>query len=1276
MLLHHHLFSVHLGRQGENNMDERYSHPYDGGSNGVGGQSSASFASSSKLKPPTYLAQAPTFSSPKPRQSSGSLRRSIVGDSSIDSIHKEVGGPSSFNHSHTTQIRRGRKSAFDTFDELSFCNDLASKIANELAARPPRNLRRNGPIDPWRGTIPGSNVASVSGQEDANIQITESLDVAQNGVEDQQAKESEEDDESEDEDESDSEEDSEEDDNEEEDVEHDDAALDAERTERTRLATEAFLQRLAEREAEGNNVDESEKDLEKQVFEIFGGGNKDLNKEQEILASTDQLDQEEEVSPEVAMQVAQMLQKPAMQSQSGQRPLIQEVDQQAEPSEILGDSSMEYDQLKSTSSEAANIEDGMSGDHENVSEDEIEEDEDDDDSIPGEDAMERKVEDGEEDEEEDDEEDEDEDEDDESDGVEEDYYDDSQRHQHLYSQPSRSNSMGMYGSNQEEAISLIDSDEEDERPANSQPADFNQIAYDAARYERYQDGSDDEQEQYEEEQEMKNDEEEGHDQNGMELLEESNHQLPGIDAALFQNNQSVPVFEPALASTMPSDPSHLWQDSIQQSIQALADLAQAPPAEYEENVSSDQTPFQSSMPQAAFSPNLFEQTFPTSSTSIENQAPQQITPQDPIWSSLPVPPSPAPPPPAEAEAIGTADGEALLQLKAQVNEQMEEEQQRSHRTSMSPIPPSTVQTPQANQSLPSTPKPTAGHVKDGGDLVDLKNVVKRAAGLRSQRSSVASDIGTPRTDVPMPSGVEPIVEEEEGEEVTVDENLVNTTEATREKVDVPPAVEEEEGEEVLVDRNSVNTTEAILEKVDIPPADQVLEVVKEDLNDADEDKALEEVIEIDHSIPEVEVKIEAPTADEDVKASGLTEEAETAIVAPATEETEQEPVSVTESLKVPDKVDVQEDDSKHADKNEIEEAVNTSPKVSPTRKGNKRRSVSETPIEADAEIGDADVPILETRRNTRSSTKRAASEALSTKSEHETVHDLQTHSSPHSHRKPRKSDPDGDLADYVPDDIRRKRMRSRTRSPSVAREIALPTSIGIPDKLLDTSILEEDEGEEDEEQQELPQQEEQQPQQEGLQQEEHTPSLTPVKKKRGRKPKKKTEIIEQSTEDNLPEQSSNDIQPDSQSSQPDSTASPRKKTEAEKREYKKNQKRTYDKKRRRSTRNMDSNSAVEGKGEETSYDDSQNSKNDVESEAKREAPTPVENVQPKTNESSPPPRVTRRRTRQLTGEQEAEGNQSQGTDQSMAEVEAEAEQQDENKRGAKKPRRGRSKDKR
>ncbi|PWN33195.1 uncharacterized protein FA14DRAFT_173026 [Meira miltonrushii] len=1474
-------------------MDGRNTRPYQGGSNGIGGggQSSASFASISKLRPPTYLAQAPTFSPAKPRQSSASFRRSLVGESSVDSIQKETSSASIARPNGTTQQRRGRKSAFDTFDELSFCNDLASKIANELAARPSRSLRRSVPIDPWRGTIPGSDTASSSAQGGAHISTTETLDTHENGIEDQEEREVQDDEESDDDEDSESEEDSEEEENEdemEEDMEGDTAALNPERTERTRLAAEAFLQRLSEREANGE-IDESEKGLEKQVFEVFGG-NGGQSEGPEIRASVDQLEQED-VSPEVAMQVAQMLQKSATQNQAGQKPLIQEVDQpensyDADPSEILGDSSVEYDQLKSTSSEAARLRGEMSEKEDELLEDEVDNDEDDD-SIPGEAGIQ-----GEEEGEEDN--DEEEDEDDESEGVGEDYYDEERHHQNLYSQPSRS-SMGMFGSNQEEAISLIDSDEEDELPANSQPADYNRMAHDAAQYERYQDGSDDEQEDYEgqeegaenEDDEMYDEEEEDegemHAQNGMELLNEGIEHASANDENLFQNSQQMPAFDANLATSMPSDPSHLWQNSI--SLQALNDLAQAPPALFEQNMHSDQSSFQTSIPHAAFSPNLFDQAFPASSSNIDDQAIPQIAQQNPTWSSFPVPPSPAPvpppPPPAEAEAIGTADGEALLQLKEQVNEQMEDDQQRSNRTSMSPVPPSTVMTPHANQSTASTPKPTAGHVKDGSDLVDLKNVVKRAAALRSQRTSVASDVGTPRNEFITTSAVQPIVEGEENEEDVLpqqpspqnlaqdeDQNLGQEIEITEvrsttgdqalEHWHLQPDVEsvaslihehvaesQDNGEglkelhiqEMLVDEGDVEEAiagiteveenessldapraqaaevdekklpvglaedqaaevrdqpaeveenglpadatavreaeveedevpagataiqeaeveedgvpagataiqeaeveedempagataiqEAEVEEDEVPagataiqeaeaeedemPADApeiqaavfeesaegqatetgkpgspedvseiqaatidmlepqplglqepvaddsvdiveealssvaapatdpvetvdaVPEEVKEDLHAADKDDPVEEMMKVDRTIPDLEVNVEAPTADENAETKGLTkdlvEEEQEQQSVPASKDQNVEE-SDKQNLKVPEEVGNQEAETSSADQNEDDKAADTSATVEPRRSRRKRGSITEhvetsTADGKESKVEETDVPVNETRRETRSSAKRAASEALSAKSGNEGGHTHQQHSSPHSHRKPRRSDPDGDMADYVPDDVRQKRMRSRTRSPSVARETVIPSSIGIPDKLLDTSILEEDEEEEEDDD------------------EQQAASPTPSKKKKttGRKrssSKKITEAGKKHTQESLLEQTSNTDEPESQSSQPGTKSNPREKTQEQKRIYKRNQKRTYDKKRKRSTRNTtgtDNSSAVgEDAGEEATNDASQNSKDDPEPEqqAETEASAPIDNDQQKAVASSPPMRVTRRRTRQKT----------------------------------------------
>lgn len=1420
-------------------MDGRNTHPYQGGSNGIGGgvQSSASFASSSKLRPPTYLAQAPTFSpANKPRQSSGSLRRSLIGESSVDSLQRETSSSSIFPTNGTAQRRRGRKSAFDTFDELSFCNDLASKIANELAARPSRNPRRSVPIDPWRGKIPGNGSASTSAQEGAHIPTTETLDSHQNGIEGQEEEEvddddgesDEEEDDDSDSEEEDSDEDDDDDDDDEEDIKNDTAGLNPERTERTRLAAVAFLQRLSEREANGD-VDESEKGLEKQVFEVFGGsGNQ--SEGPEIRASADQLEQED-VSPEVAMQVAQMLQKSATQTQPGQKPLIQEVEQldslhDVEPSEILGDSSVEYDQLNSTSSGAARLGGEQSRNHDDLLEDEIGEE--DDNSNSGEAEIELEGEDEENIEEDEGEgEDEDEEDDDESEGVGEDYYDEEQHHQNLYSQPSRGDSMGMTGSNQEEAISLIDSDEEDEMPANSQPADYNRMAYDAAQYERYQDGSDDEQEDYEEQEEdvededdemdEDEDEDEGvgemHAQNGLELLSEGIVHAPVHEGALFQNQQ-MPAFDANLAAPMPSDPSHLWQNSIQ-SLQALNDLAQAPPALFEQSVSSDQASFPSAIPQAAFSPNLFDQAFPASSSNIDNQAIPQISPQNPTWSSFPVPPSPAPvpPPPAEAEAIGTADGEALLQLKEQVNEQLEEDQQRSHRTSMSPVPPSTVMTPQANQSTASTPKPKAGNVQDGSDLVDLKNVVKRAAAIRSQRTSAASDIGTPQNEFPPMNAVQPIVEEEEelaqepatenaeqdqnlGQEIEITEVRSTTGDQAVEHWHFQPDVEsvaslihehvtesqdngeevkelhiqemlvdggdteeaaagkakaeesesslpasgaqvaevdgrelpvfiaedkaEDQGAEVEETKLPVDTTEAqateveesvlsadapelqaavtrskeshheglqdavvenpldtvkeALAAADAPPAEPVQSVDsnpeedKEDLQVADEDEALEELMEIDQSIPDLEVNVEAPTADENAERKGLAEN-----LAEERHEHETVPASVdqkvgeedTQNLKVPEEVSIQEAaETSSADQNEEEKAAETSVPAEPRRSGRKRASITETPVETSTADGDAsnvletEVPAAETRRETRSSTKRAASEALSAKSGNEGDHTHQQRSSPQSHRKPRRSDPDGDMADYVPDDVRRKRMRSRTRSPSVARETAIPSSIGIPDKLLDTSILEVDEEEEEDE--------------DGQQVSSPTPARKRKTSGRKRRSSKNTEMVEQHIQESLPEQNSNTDEPESQSSQPDKKANPREKTKEEKLIYKRNHKKTYDKKRRRSTKDTTETASSSAGGEkvkggEVPNIDLQNSKDDPEFKAEADASAPTEPIEEKATAPSPPKRVTRRRTRQLTEEQEADSSQSLGADQSMTEVDA-----DEKQKVVKQPRRGRS----
>lgn len=845
----------------------------------------SSFASTSR--PPTYLARAPDLT-PKPRISS-----TLSNPTHTDSRRS--------SHAVTTRRKGPRKSAFDDFDEINFCNDLASRIASELAARPKQSVRRTVPIDPWRGSpyVEPSSSRPRQGLEDCAVQTDGDIDMHEDGG----------------------------DDDEEEEMD-----LQPERTERTKAAAEAFLKRLAERQ--GDQPDDAERHLEKEVFAIFG----EPQSGQADIVATQTPDGQDDISPEVAAHIAQLLHKPS--EEAGRPSLIHEMEVDASKangsSSMLDDSSIEYDQLMSSSNDAAHQPhpshlEGIEG--------------------SGEDGSDGEEDSGEEDEDED--ENGDESEDGVSDSEDEDEKEEEEEEEHeevfegeKYEGPQH---LDFIGANQDQAISLSDSDDDD----------------------RIRSGPDMDSERDMEAQHV------GHGEHGINGDEEDDELLEEIDqqASRSLDTDGLPPFEPSFSVPAPSQDLHQWNTSSHL------------PAEHAAQLQA-----------SVFSPNMFDQPFSASF----NQEAAGFAPSQQDWaaiaasmaSSVPPSPSAAPPPPVASELQAAANGEDLVHLKEKVNvQERQKSEQKSHRTSLSPVAPSSVAT-----FSQSTAQPTAAdQVQRASDLINLKDVILKNA-TQSTSTSVANDVGTPKTE--RRYEVDSIVEEDEEREETAEVEL-EAQDGGPNGMDFArwsAVVDEPIAGEIEISEVQANDTASEAGTQPLPAIKSVASLAAEDMLSQDVFESLQEDIQ----------EVQRGTEDSGHVAISIL------------------PTSIERALSV--------EQAPVANLAEVEE--------------------NSRPVEKTVE----ESPSTPARRTTRS--MRGASEALSTNEDVERRSD--GHSSARRPRQhPRHSDPDNDLADFVPEGERRAvaRYRSRTRTPSVSRNAGVavpPTSIGIRDELLDTSILEED----------------------------------------------------------------------------------------------------------------------------------------------------------------------------------------------------------------------------
>ncbi|UZJ50731.1 hypothetical protein CBS101457_000051 [Exobasidium rhododendri] len=195
-----------------------------------------------------------------------------------------------------------RSKVYESFDAPAYCDDMAAYIAQQLALKPKKTSQRASqadtiPPDSWRGD--SLQQKSVENLADVSVQ-TEAVESEEEEEEEEEKVENHA-----------NEQDSEEDSSNSLDSEEGSEELDLERTARTKNAAELFLRQLNEQPVE---VTETERQLEEQVFSLFAQA-------QEPTWNDAALQEESKVEPEVAAQIAEMLAAPIKAS----GPLIEEM---------------------------------------------------------------------------------------------------------------------------------------------------------------------------------------------------------------------------------------------------------------------------------------------------------------------------------------------------------------------------------------------------------------------------------------------------------------------------------------------------------------------------------------------------------------------------------------------------------------------------------------------------------------------------------------------------------------------------------------------------------------------------------------------------------------------------------------------------------------------------------------------------------------------------------------------------------------------------------------